>query len=376
MATVGAGLAAAVTCLRNLGNAENAYTRHHRHRQRQRSSRRPQPSCHSNRDLRSCNSAGDSDSNPDVTADSDDGTLSIARRKEILGGATLFSVDEFVRDGMTVGLGAGPVANLIVEAIADRLELGGEKGGLQTVKVAPTSPATAARAASLGVPIARADASRSDKGGDAGTRYADSVEGGVDVMFLEVDMLQPDPLAIVKGRYYDSAELQQSSQSALRSERPVGPWDMMGREKAMASRASKSVVILEESQVVPLAGPVPIEVSRKHWEDAAESLDDAFLGDATVWRRSSDGSAHAGSGGTDPAITMSSNFIVDLYFEFTGSARDDVDSIMSRISNTPHVVAHGLWTGECVNYVVIGTDEGVTLCPLERVVEEADVEEV
>ena len=122
---------------------------------------------------------------------------------------------EWVRPGMRLGLGTGSTARHFVELLAERV-----RAGLDVVGV-PTSEATRAEAARLGVPLTTLDE----------TPELDMTVDGA-------DEIGPD-LTLIKG----------------------GGGALL-REKIVAAASGRMVVIADESKWVPVLGrfPLPIEV--------------------------------------------------------------------------------------------------------------------
>lgn len=169
-----------------------------------------------------------------------------------------------------------------------------------------------------------------------------------------------------------------------------------GKEKELAAGAKLTVALVYDADVSPLRGSVPVEVAASEWEEVAEELDDLFIGDAEVWRRSVRGLTDP-RGGSEPYVTPRGNYVLDLLFEERGGegararagvcacARPlarvheadlaplalcslppgpgtlpchNVDAIVRDIESVPGVVAHGLWTGRSVGVVAVAGEEG------------------
>eukprot|EP00793_Prasinoderma_coloniale_P003950 PRCOL_00006791-RA len=239
---------------------------------------------------------------------------------------------------MVVGLGSGPVAKLVTEALSLRLrDSGDDLAALTAVAAGADAGAYAAR---VGLPMAR-----------------ELEAPALDVMFVEADSLQPDPLGFVKGRHVQGLK--------------AGAWDVMGKEKELAAGAKLTVALVYDADVSPLRGSVPVEVAASEWEEVAEELDDLFIGDAEVWRRSVRGLTDP-RGGSEPYVTPRGNYVLDLLFEERGGEGPgtlpchNVDAIVRDIESVPGVVAHGLWTGRSVGVVAVAGEEGISICPLEE----------
>ena len=90
-----------------------------------------------------------------------------------------------------------------------------------------------------------------------------------------------------------------------------------GKEKELAAGAKLTVALVYDADVSPLRGSVPVEVAASEWEEVAEELDDLFIGDAEVWRRSVRGLTDP-RGGSEPYVTPRGNYVLDLLFEERG----------------------------------------------------------
>ena len=89
-----------------------------------------------------------------------------------------------------------------------------------------------------------------------------------------------------------------------------------------------------------MGGAVPVAMrcaSREEWEEAAEELDDQFLGDAEVWRRGAEPDANP-RGGKNPFVSADGGHtIVDLRFAdpMNGGARYDEGFVLLGTRATP-----------------------------------------
>jgi ribose 5-phosphate isomerase A len=123
---------------------------------------------------------------------------------------------EFVRPGMRLGLGTGSTAQAFVELLAERV-----KAGLDVVAV-PTSEATGALAATLGIALTTLDDTP-----------------GLDLTIDGADEIGPD-LSLIKG----------------------GGGALL-REKIVAAASATMVVIADDSKLVATLGrfPLPVEIT-------------------------------------------------------------------------------------------------------------------
>jgi ribose 5-phosphate isomerase A len=187
-----------------------------------------------------------------------------------------------VEPGMRVGLGTGSTVAWFLEALARR-----KPAGLRCIA---TSPATARRAAELGLPVEEFDTL---------DRLDLTVDGA--------DQVAPDGW-LVKGG--GGAHL---------------------REKIAATAADRFVVIVDGDKLVDrLAPPVPLEI---HRFGLAATL--AQLGSARV----REAAAPSPDGGV----------IADL-----GGAVDDPAALAARLDAVPGVLGHGLFSPVLVDEVVVG----------------------
>jgi ribose 5-phosphate isomerase A len=214
---------------------------------------------------------------------------------------------EWIRDGMTVGLGTGSTVRHLLDVIAER-RAAGEWG---TVVGVPTSEDTAARSQRLGIPLAT-----------LGERPR------MDVTIDGADEIDPR-LRLVKG--LGAALL---------------------REKVVASVSDTLVVVADESKLVARLGtkaPVPVEVD----PFAADVLPAFFrsLG-AEPELRSRDGRT---------VVTDGGNWIFDCRFP---GGIDDPERLEAELNNRPGVVENGLFLGMARAAVVAGA-KGVRVITLD-----------
>jgi ribose 5-phosphate isomerase A len=209
---------------------------------------------------------------------------------------------DFVRAGMRIGLGTGSTAAHFVELLAERV-----RGGLDVIGV-PTSEATRAQAARLGVPLTTLDETPE-----------------LDLTVDGADEIAPD-LSLIKG----------------------GGGALL-REKIVAAASARMVVIADHTKWVATLGrfPLPIEVvpfglaaTRRAVEAAA--LAAGAPGPAPL-RHGQDGHAFVTDGG---------HFILDAALERIVQP----DVLAKRLAKIPGVVEHGLFIGLAQAAVVAGPD--------------------
>ena len=214
---------------------------------------------------------------------------------------------EWIRDGMTVGLGTGSTVKHLLDVIAER-RAGGE---WTTIVGVPTSVDTERRATALGIPLATlAERPRIDL----------TIDGADEV----------DPaLGLIKG---------------------LG--GALLREKIVAAASAALVIVADESKVVERLGtraPLPVEV-----DPFGEPIQPAFLralGCEPALRRAADGSAYVTDGG---------NHILDCRFP-DGIA--DAAALERALALRPGIVESGLFLG-MATAAVIASAGGVRV--LER----------
>jgi ribose 5-phosphate isomerase A len=210
------------------------------------------------------------------------------------------AVERDVADGMTIGLGSGTTADLMLEALAERI-----RQGLRVTGVA-TSERTRSEAQRLSIPLAELD--------DVVTLHL-SIDGADEVILPSLDL--------VKGR-----------------------GGALLREKLVAVTSQRRIIIVDESKVVSALAsqhPIPVEVDRFGWRHTAGRL--AALG-ATVQRRM----ASADSMPNAPFVSDGGNYVLDCWF---GPILDAV-SIAARIKAITGVIDHGLFVGMTERVYIAG----------------------
>jgi ribose 5-phosphate isomerase A len=213
---------------------------------------------------------------------------------------------EFVRPGMRLGLGTGSTAHAFVELLAERVKM-----GLDVVAV-PTSEATRALAAKLGIALTTLD---------------DTPE--LDLAVDGADEIGPD-LALIKG----------------------GGGALL-REKIVASASATMVVIADASKLVTTLGrfPLPVEITQ--------------FG-ATATRRAVEAAA-AAAGCPGPAklrlaqnghafVTDGGHWLLDAQLQRIA----DPQALAVRLAAVPGVMEHGLFIGLARTAILAGPD-GVRL---------------
>ncbi len=209
---------------------------------------------------------------------------------------------EMVRPGMRLGLGTGSTAQAFIELLAVHA-----RTGLDIVGV-PTSEATRAQAARLGIALTTLD---------------DTPE--LDLTIDGADEIAPD-LTLIKG----------------------GGGALL-REKIVASASAKMVVIADESKWVPVLGrfPLPIEI--------------APFGAAATRHAVEAAAAAAGCPGPAPVrigqnghafVTDGGHWLLDAQLQRIADPQD----LANRLSAIPGVMEHGLFIGLAGAAILAGPD--------------------
>jgi ribose 5-phosphate isomerase A len=209
---------------------------------------------------------------------------------------------EAVPEGCVLGLGSGSTAELMLQALAERI-----RAGLRVVGV-PTSERTRELAAALGIPlVALDDVAALDM----------SIDGADEVLLPTLDL--------IKGR-----------------------GGALLHEKLVAAASRFRVIIVDETKIVSELGsrsPVPVEVTPFAWRHTAARV--AALGISPDLRPSS-------AGPSDPFVTDGGNYILDCD---TGPIADP-GPLASAIKAMTGVVDSGLFVG-MTEQVYVASSAGV-----------------
>ena len=202
---------------------------------------------------------------------------------------------ELVRDGMLVGLGSGSTARYFTEGVG-RLVADGMR-----VRGVPTSRATAALAAELGIPV------------------VEDLVGAIDLAVDGADEVDPS-LGLIKGR-----------------------GGALFREKLVAAAAKRFVAVVDESKVVDRLGKgvLPVEVLPFLWRTTAERLARLCTG------------LKVRGGEEEPYVTDNGNLVLDLSFE---AGIEDSAELASALKASVGVVEHGLFLGLTDSCIVAGAE--------------------
>jgi ribose 5-phosphate isomerase A len=220
---------------------------------------------------------------------------------------------EFVRDGMTLGLGSGSTAELFIDQLGDRVAAGLKVQGI------PTSQRTAKCALEAGVPLVDAD----------------KVEK-IDLTIDGADEVDP-AFSLIKG----------------------GGACLL-REKIIAHASSKMIVIVDARKMVENLGafPLPIEVDPFAMALTAEkiyqALKDTGCREAqTVLRQAKDGSG--------PLVTDGGHWILDSKCQHIPSPVDTARAL----SGIPGVMEHGLFI-DLADVIIVGEVDHAKVMELSR----------
>ncbi|MGE8944289.1 ribose-5-phosphate isomerase RpiA [Leptospira interrogans] len=217
---------------------------------------------------------------------------------------------EFVQPGMKLGLGTGSTAAKFVDLLGGKV-----KAGLDVIGV-PTSEATRAQAAALGIRLTTLDEQP----------HLDLTIDGAD----EVD----DTLQLIKG----------------------GGGALL-REKIVAAASDKMIVIADVSKRVRALGafPLPIEVVRFGLASTRNMVEvlsaDAGCSGTITLRTGADG---------QPFVTDSGNYILDCAFGRIG----EPDALDEALKIIPGVVENGLFLG-LADVAIIAGPGGVEVLEAE-----------
>ena len=206
---------------------------------------------------------------------------------------------EFIKDGMTVGLGTGSTAKYLVDKVGEMV-----KDGLN-IRAVATSKATENQAGELGIPLI--DVNDVD--------YIDIAIDGVD----EID------------RDFNATK---------------GGGGALFREKIVASLAKEVIWIMDDSKLVESIGnfPLPVEILPYGYKVTFKRLE--ALGYNPVMRMKEN----------ELYVTDNGNYIADLHI----GAPADVDDIKQKLDNTVGVLETGQFLKMC-DRIVVGTDDGAVV---------------
>ncbi len=219
-------------------------------------------------------------------------------------------IDEFVRDGMKLGLGSGTTSHFFVRELGQRVADG------LSITATATSRSTIDVAAEVGIEITDIN--------DIGE--IDLTVDGPDEIDREFRMIKGGGACLL--------------------------W-----EKIVAHASRRMITICDESKIVDVLGqfPLPVEVVRFGWRQTRRSIGDA------LHRYGISGAVVSLRGADEPVITDSGNFILDC----DCGQIDDPEGLEVALNMIPGVVENGLFTRES-DGMVVGTFEGRSYIALKN----------
>jgi ribose 5-phosphate isomerase A len=220
--------------------------------------------------------------------------------------AAALTAVEFVRDGMTVGLGTGSTAKHMVTALGERVRAGMKLRGV------PTSRETAELARQQGIPLI-----------DQDNAWI------IDVAIDGADQVDPG-FNLIKG----------------------GGGALL-KEKIVAASAKRFIVLVDYTKRVPVLGgsfPLPIEVVPFGWGSTAREIE--ALTKSRVVLRERNGA---------PFNTEAGNMIVDVHIDRIDQPRD----LEIALNQIPGIVETGLFVNR-TDVLIVGTAQGVQTQQIQR----------
>lgn len=211
---------------------------------------------------------------------------------------------EFVKDGMTVGLGTGSTSAFAIEAIGKKVQKG----------LSVKAEASSIRSEEL------------------------AIQNGITLIpFSEVESIDI---------YIDGADEVDRELNLIK-----GGGGALLREKILAFNSKQFIVIVDDSKLVKHLGKflLPVEVIPFAKELTIHQLQK--LGCTTTIRQSQNQPYHTDNG----------NFIVDCNFKTI----EEVDTLHQAINSIPGIVENGLFLNKLVTKVIVGNESG-TVKVLEK----------
>lgn len=204
-----------------------------------------------------------------------------------------------VCDGMVLGLGSGTTMSYFLAMLGQRLQA----GELRDIVGVPTSSSVEAQARVTGIPLTTLDAHP----------HIDLAVDGADEVDPELNLIKGLGKALL-------------------------------REKIIAMQASRVVIIVDESKLVPClgAGPLPVEVLPFGFQVQVRWLQ-GLSGRAELWRRD-DGS---------PVVTDNGHYLARSWFEH---GITDPQALARALADRPGIVEHGLFLGMADEVIVAGRE--------------------
>lgn len=213
--------------------------------------------------------------------------------------AAAMTAVEYVRDGMTVGLGTGSTAKHVVIALGEKIAQGMRLRGVAT------SRETADLATRHKIPL-----------------LSDERAWTFDVAIDGADQVDPH-FNLVKG----------------------GGGALL-KEKIVAASAKQFIVVVDHTKRVPVLGgafPLPIEIIPFGWSSTAREIEAATSGKAVLRER-----------GGKVFLTESGHYILDVHIVNIASPRE----LESQLNRIPGIVETGLFVGR-TDILIVGGPQGV-----------------
>ncbi|XP_050223534.1 probable ribose-5-phosphate isomerase 4, chloroplastic [Mercurialis annua] len=243
----------------------------------------------------------------------------VAAHSSSLHHAAKHTVDTYIESGMVIGLGSGHASAMAIQYLGRQFRA----GALRDIVGIPMSTISASEAAKAGIPL---------------DQYRDGSQ--IDFAFDDADLLEEQTLLAVIGR-----ENQQGVESII-------------QEKSILNAANRHVFMITEKQYKSgLDGSIPVLIQSLGWMEIAEQIDDLFIGDAEVWRRSSIGQLAGPLGGDFPLVTGEGYNVLDVIFTSPIKSLAEVAESLDKVEG---VVDHGIickWP--CT--AVIVSDSGLSI---------------
>lgn len=204
---------------------------------------------------------------------------------------------EYVKDGMTLGLGTGSTAFHLVNAVGELVKQG------MKLQAVPTSKATEAQARELGIPLLTID-------------EVDHIDLAID----GVDEIDPQFNAV------------------------KGGGGALFREKVVATLADEVIWIMDDSKLVDAIGAfhLPVEIAQYGSKQAMAKMTEFGFNPVLRVR---DGKTF---------VTDNGNFIADLHL----GVPMNIEDVKTKLATIVGVLEHGLFLNMCKR-MIVGSDEGV-----------------
>jgi len=223
-------------------------------------------------------------------------------------------IEEFIRDGMKLGLGSGTTSHFFVRELGQHVARG------LRVQCTTTSRATSDVARDVGISILDANA----------IGEIDLTIDGPDEIDRQFNMIKGGGACLL--------------------------W-----EKIIAHASARMITICDETKIVEQLGafPLPVEVVQFGWQQTARQIAQTLtahgIANARMVQRTRDGA---------PVVTDSGHYILDCHCTLI----HDPDALEWRLNNIPGVVENGLFTRES-DGMVVGRLDGSSYVEMKSVPE-------